>query len=594
MKRNRRKDESSSGSSGLAWGLVGFVFALLVTGPALSASDGATTTIAPLGADSEPLRLAARADDDISSIQTELGWFVRLVTQIQRRLGAIGLYHGAVDGRVDLSTADAIRDYQRSVGLPIDGEPTQDLLIHLESAAGEAQKPIHGLEETRQQQMEDADRALSEEFGNDWSEEHLLAALSDPTNSEHEMDEESLCFAQPSAVCLVAQALAAVPNIKRGDFRDWALGEIVTAQATITSPADAITTATAIGDPRSVVTSLGSIAMSLVETQRLVEAMETAERIPPGPVRADAFRDIAIAQAEVGNIIAAQGIVVRIDGTDARVPALSAIARAQYEADDLDACLKTLETAVDLAGSIRIAKHRDWAYGRLALVRLQTGDPDGALDTIERIANSAGTVAALAGLGIHYARSGQEVKSHALLARATRLLDHIDDPADRLQALGRVAIGQAENSHFDEAYTTVEQITFGYSHTYTLSVIAIAQAQAGEIEPALGLVSGIADERLRVQTLWTIATLLSADGDGGHASRLKRQALDIAHGITNTVDRLFVLSDLARAQAGQGDLTGAYRTLNDVLETIAPVENAWARARALGKAAATLAAIEQL
>jgi tetratricopeptide (TPR) repeat protein len=540
------------------------------------------------------IRFTARNDLEIDPAEANSGWFVRLVSQIQRRLAAIGLYQGAVDGRLDFEVADAIRSYEKSVGLPITGEATQEILIHLEFSAGEAQELIHSLEETRHEQMEQAREALDESFGEGWDEKRDLAGLPPTDEIASPADISALCFAQPTAACLLGEALVSVPRIERADFRDWALSEIVVSQAAVGPLETAIAAALMIEDPRSVVTALGAIALSLVESGRLDEALSTAQRIPDGAVRADSYSEIAIAHARAGNIETAHHMLAQIDRFGARIPVLTAIALAEHDRNNVPAAHAILNDAVAQARSIQVTQHRSWALAGLALTQVEAGDDAGAEHTIAFIEDAAGLASAFANLARVRAKAGDTHHTVSLLANATALIGTIDDRANRFQALSRIAIAQAEKGDFEIAYETIQQIEFGYAHTYTLSVVATVQAAAGEVEPALGLAAGISDDRLRVQTLWTIATLSAAEGEGARATKLRRQALAAARGITNTVDRLFILADLARAQARDGDLTGAHKTLHEVLDAVRPIENAWARARILGKAAATLVAFERL
>ncbi len=563
------------------------------SGAATPPEPGAPVTL-QTNATTGEFRIAARNDVEIESTESNSGWFVRLVSQIQRRLAAIGLYQGATDGRLDLETAAAIRAYEKSVGLPISGEATQDLLIHLESSAGKAQELVHSLEETRRKQMIEAREALDESFGEGWSEGRDLAALPEPDNVTTPVEATALCFAQPTPDCLLNEALASVHRIERADFRDWALSEIVVSQAAISPLDTAIAAALKIEDPRSIVTALGSIALSLVESGRLDEALATAARIPEGAVQADSYSDIAVAQAHSGDIEAASETIARIDKPESRVPVLTAMAQAELEQGDSAAAYANLDEAVTQARTIQIAKHRNWALAGLALAQFEAGDDAGADDTLTLIEDAAGLATAYANLARVQAKAPETHHTDVLLADAHALIETIGDRADRFQVLSRIAIAEAEKGDFEAAYETIEKIEFGYSHTYTLSVVAIVQAAAGEIEPALGLVAGISVDRLRVQTLWTVATVSASRGEGERAATLRRQALAAARGITNTVDRLFILTDLARATARDGDLTGAHKILHEVLDVLKPIGNAWARARVLSKAAATLVAFDRL
>ncbi len=54
-----------------------------------------------------------------------------LLADIQRSLAARGFYRGTVDGRPGPMTSEAIRTFQKKVGLPADGAPTPALLAAL-------------------------------------------------------------------------------------------------------------------------------------------------------------------------------------------------------------------------------------------------------------------------------------------------------------------------------------------------------------------------------------------------------------------------------------------------------------------------------
>ena len=57
-----------------------------------------------------------------------------LTSQIQQELMDRGLYPGPVDGKIGPMTANAIRDFQRSVNLDVNGEPSQELLSYLRTS----------------------------------------------------------------------------------------------------------------------------------------------------------------------------------------------------------------------------------------------------------------------------------------------------------------------------------------------------------------------------------------------------------------------------------------------------------------------------
>lgn len=58
------------------------------------------------------------------------------VREIQSLLSALGFRPGPADGAMGRQTRDAIQEYQRELGLDVDGEPSSELLAHLRQISG--------------------------------------------------------------------------------------------------------------------------------------------------------------------------------------------------------------------------------------------------------------------------------------------------------------------------------------------------------------------------------------------------------------------------------------------------------------------------
>ena len=69
------------------------------------------------------------------------------------------------------------------------------------------------------------------------------------------------------------------------------------------------------------------------------------------------------------------------------------------------------------------------------------------------------------------------------------------------------------------------------------------------------------------------------------------EAITLARGLTNPLDKAFVLADLASSQAAGGDGATGRATLGEAVDVAAKITDPWARARALSKAASALVAI---
>lgn len=85
-------------------------------GNKLVAGDGGTT------------RLDVTAGTSGTTIQLK---YDPVAENVQRELQAIGYYKGGIDGVVGRRTRDAIVIYQKTNGLEVTGEPSQDLIEHI-------------------------------------------------------------------------------------------------------------------------------------------------------------------------------------------------------------------------------------------------------------------------------------------------------------------------------------------------------------------------------------------------------------------------------------------------------------------------------
>ena len=85
-----------------------------------------------------------RYTDIVTEIRTLLGVHgvperetVDLIYETERMLERLGLKPGRVDGELDPVTVDAIKLYQQSAGLTVDGEPSRELLEDMRAVAGD-------------------------------------------------------------------------------------------------------------------------------------------------------------------------------------------------------------------------------------------------------------------------------------------------------------------------------------------------------------------------------------------------------------------------------------------------------------------------
>lgn len=87
--------------------------------------------IAPPPVPAPPMAQEAM-DEVVRKTATLAGSLDRIIiSQIQDQLKDMGMYNGPSDGSLGPMTADAIRSYQIRNDLPVDGSPTESLLIHM-------------------------------------------------------------------------------------------------------------------------------------------------------------------------------------------------------------------------------------------------------------------------------------------------------------------------------------------------------------------------------------------------------------------------------------------------------------------------------
>jgi peptidoglycan hydrolase-like protein with peptidoglycan-binding domain len=226
-----------------------------------------------------------------------------LLLRIQRLLGAIGLYDGRADGRMDPETEAAIRKYQQMIGVPETGQPSKALAERLDT--GDRVNELLGkLEKTRVEHVRAArDALLASPATRDLVVDEF-AERSDPTR------DVAPCLARPTPQCLLAEAVESSKGVADKEMRDWSLGEILAVQARGGFAQGARDTARRIRDPRLIIVALRDIAEAQAQGGFAAEAMAAAEAIPDAAKQAEAFAAIADILVRAGKLADA-GVAAR-------------------------------------------------------------------------------------------------------------------------------------------------------------------------------------------------------------------------------------------------------------------------------------------
>jgi peptidoglycan hydrolase-like protein with peptidoglycan-binding domain len=511
-----------------------------------------------------------------------------LVRRIQEALGEAGLYDGRADGRMNLKTEAAVRAFQKRAGLKVNGTVTKELGMKVETEV-KVGALLNRLKRVRQENIEAARHALL----SNPATQNLIgsndAEAADPTR------DPSHCFRAPTARCLLDEATESAKSIPKADMRDWVMGEILTSQARAGLADDAMSTVRRIRDPRLILVALRDIA----------EAFAAAEIIPTPRKRLEALAVIAAVQAERGASEGARQSAHRmlaLLGTiDAPVKRISYIADAAVvlstAGQQTDARARLGEAAA-LARALDNTKQRETATRRVAAALAEIGLPDQALDMLKEIKDKKDRTSVLVAAAKAHAQASDLTKALATAAA-------IEPPRYRSVVLSHIALAQnksgdvagAETS-MKEALSLADKIKSSYARNYAMSRIVLAMMEIGKIAGKgifalpVDTAHKIKDDQLRAQVLWTISVEGKDAGDPASLARTEKLAHQATEEIKSPLTRVWMLSDVASNSAAAGAAVAAWKTFQSGLGLAETVRNAWSRARALSKLAATLAELE--
>ena len=284
-------------------------------------------------------------------------------------------------------------------------------------------------------------------------------------------------------------------------------------------------------------------------------AVTAAEALPEedhyeGWNRLEVLSDIAKAQAEVGEIARAMALVQTFTPRLLQAKPMTKIAQTQAEAGDRAGALETLSKAQSLVQTIADKEYRDTLLADIAEEQAKTGD----------------------------------------IAQAQRVARTIKDENRRNSLLADIAVAEAKakalegdragaRESFSEAGKTAQTLSEGWTHVgkcryEALSQIATAQAETGDIKPAVELARTINDEDVQNHVLVDIAVAeakaLAREGDHAGARESFSQAVAAAQKLPESEygvgGRNQALADIGISQAATGDVEPAVavaRTITD-------------------------------
>lgn len=544
-----------------------------------------------------PVELAAAATGEIPAAEpSEPRKSGPRILKVQKALADIGLYLGPIDGHLNPETKAAIRLYQKAAGMKADGLVTEQLWGIIENNA-KVNSLLTRLDQVRKDKKDAARQALlnhpaTRDLVSDENNERA-----DPTR------DASACFEVPTARCLLTEASESAKAVFSPELRDWALGEVLVAQARAGLGRAAMDTVRRIHDPRLIMVALRDIAEAQAAAGHAMEALEAVEIIPDKLKQAGALLAIAGIQSKQGHMKTARETVARMlsltDGLRSEVKRISFKTRAAVilaVAGDPAGAASTLAEAEVQARKREDEAERGVSLRYVASALAEMEQPDQALNVLSDVAAQSERTPVLMSTATAQARAGDA-------AAALVTADTIEAVRYRAVALGRIASTQAEMGDQKAAAATlqlalaaIEQIDMPYARSYAISRIALAMTRLhggsndgfADFARAVTIAGRIDDNRLRAHTLWTIAGAQARAGFGATAAETEGLAGASTAEIKSELSRVWMFCDVAVEHATATEPEAGWKAFTKGLRAARDIDNAWGRARALAKLAITI------
>ena len=523
-----------------------------------------------------------------------------LIARIQKALARQGLYKGPADGLMTPATIKAIKTFQRQLDLAPDGLATDKLARQMETD-GRVGDLLKRMETAREERIREAREALLSRPETRALAKHI-DDVADPTR------DAAPCFRQPTPRCLLREAMESAKAVYKPEMRDWALGEVLVSQAKAGLAADAMQTVRRIRDPRLIMAALRNIAEAQARAGRIDDALEAANIIPGTAAKAEALG--AIAGIEVGMTGASPLILKRFDRLIGKIEdrqkqiALGTRAAVIFwRAGSEKNADKRMAAALVRAKALTDETDRNVSLGHVAVGYAEMGRPAMAVNVMQGVGDVDSHGPVLISAATAQAEAGA-------LSEALTLAENIDAVRYRAVVLGRIAIAQAEAGNEQAATATLERaideiaaIRFPYARDYATSRISMAMRdiaviirngkQSALFERAVSMAGQIKDNQLRARLLWSIAADRTRAGDRTGAPLTRALAERATETIKSPLSRIWMFGDIAFEHAERGEMDAALESFKTGLTIAEGFENAWGRARALGKLAQALSRITE-
>jgi hypothetical protein len=345
----------------------------------------------------------------------------------------------------------------------------------------------------------------------------------------------------------------------------------------------------------AIATAQAKLGQQEAARDTLDAAVETTQQIDDELHRALVIPNIAIVQAQTGEITAAWKTVQQINDRSERAKALAAIAAAQAKAGNTQSeiSLATLALALETAQQEENEHNRATGLRAIAEAQIQMGKFADALKTIGQIVNTDQGKAALLSLSIAQAEEGNREAARTTLANALKEQWQIDSSLQKAKALVVIAAVQAQVGKYEatqktwkSALKTVQGIDDAWERAEGLKAIYKVQMETANFADARETAQRIEDAEKRAEALKEIAVAQVQAEQKEAAQETLTFALEAAQEISNQIRQAEALAVIAATQALAGNRTTAQAIFSDALEMTQQIDEAWLKAETLGKIAA--------
>jgi hypothetical protein len=362
---------------------------------------------------------------------------------------------------------------------------------------------------------------------------------------------------------LWTEAQTSIDAITEDKERAESLSVLAQSQAQAGLWTESQTTIDAITEDKERAESLSVLAQAQAQERHPEASISfalaaTFANIPNDSSHNYSLKELAVAQAQSGLWAEAQTTINVITDNRRRAEALRDLAVAQTQARHPDAGINfALAASAAAASTENSYPSRNYLLKELAVAQARAGLWIEAQTTIDTITEDKEHADVLRTLAAAQAQAG-------LWTEAQTTIDTITEDKEHAVALRALAAAQAQAGLWTEAQTSIDTITEDKERAESLSVLAQSQAQAGLWTEAQTTIDAITDEVERAESLSALAAATFA------------LAATTAAAITedSSLSRSYAFKKLALGQAQAGLWTEAHATITTITDD-------WTRTQAL-------------